>query len=83
MAANSVSGLCEAFVTVRQTNEAHVSALEELERDTAETKRPHAFAKTGQTNTAHVSALDALERAFTAETVLLAASLDSTAQTIS
>ena len=38
MAANWISGLHEAFVTVRQTNAAHVSALDALERSfTAET----------------------------------------------
>ena len=60
----AVSGLREAFVTVRQTNAAHVFALDALERVfTAETALR-------QTNAAHVSALDALERVFNAETVL-------------
>ena len=70
---NEYSGLLEALVTVRQTNEVHVSALAELKRAftsdmTAQTLLVNNIQRT---NEAHVSALAELERAFTAETVSL------------
>ena len=80
--AAKVSGLREVFATVRQTNTAHVSALDALERTFVPKMTlfawfcqydncPHAaLATVRQTNSAHVSALDALDGAFAAETAV-------------